>query len=471
VRHRGGRQGRYNWGYDPYHWMAPEGSYASSVRTADGGSRVAEFRTMVGGLHRDGLRVVLDQVFNHTPASGQADTSVLDRIVPGYYQRLDAAGAVQTSTCCQNVATEHAMGQKIMVDSVVSWARSYHVTGSASTSWGTTARANMLALRAALDRLTPARDGVDGASVYLYGEGWNFGEVADNALFTQATQGNLGGHGIGTFSDRCVTPCAVVARSTRTPASRASAAASPPTPTARRSTTALRLAGATTPTWSSSGLAGNLKAFTFKDSSGKTVRGDQVDYNGAPAGYADQPDEVVSYVDAHDNETIWDSLTYKLPVSTSMPDRVRMNTDVAGHHRAGPDAVVLARGGRPAAQQEPGPQQLRQRRLVQPAGLDRRRQRVRPRPAARGRQRRQVALHEAAAGQPALKPTAPTCSRLGQAARSCCGCATPRRCSGWAPRRTSRPRSASPSRGRPTPTRGGGDAGGRHRRSRTPTRR
>ena len=62
----------YNWGYDPYHWMAPEGSYASSVTTADGGSRVAEFRTMVGGLHRDGLRVVLDQVFNHTPASGQA---------------------------------------------------------------------------------------------------------------------------------------------------------------------------------------------------------------------------------------------------------------------------------------------------------------------------------------------------------------------------------------------------------------
>ena len=56
------------------------------------------------------------------------------------------------------------------------------------------------------------------------------------------------------------------------------------------------------------------------------MRGDQVDYNGAPAGYADQPDEVISYVDAHDNETLWDALTYKLPVATSMADRVRMNT-------------------------------------------------------------------------------------------------------------------------------------------------
>ena len=74
--------------------MAPEGSYASSATAADGGTRVAEFRTMVGGLHRDGLRVVLDQVYNHTAASGQADTSVLDKVVPGYYQRLDATGAV-----------------------------------------------------------------------------------------------------------------------------------------------------------------------------------------------------------------------------------------------------------------------------------------------------------------------------------------------------------------------------------------
>ena len=192
----------FNWGYDPWHFSAPEGSYASTAAKADGGARVAEFRTMVGGLHRDGLRVVLDQVFNHTAASGQDAKSVLDRVVPGYYHRLNATGAVETSTCCQNIATEHQMAQKLMVDSVVLWARDYKVDGFRFDLMGHHSRENMLAVRAALDALTLKRDGVDGKSVYLYGEGWNFGEVANNARFTQATQGQLGGTQIGSFSDR-----------------------------------------------------------------------------------------------------------------------------------------------------------------------------------------------------------------------------------------------------------------------------
>jgi pullulanase len=81
----------FNWGYDPWHYTAPEGSYASDAR--DGAVRIREFRAMVLGLHRAGLRVGMDVVYNHTSASGQADKSVLDRIVPGYYHRLDARGA------------------------------------------------------------------------------------------------------------------------------------------------------------------------------------------------------------------------------------------------------------------------------------------------------------------------------------------------------------------------------------------
>ena len=80
-----------------------------------------------------GLQVVLDEVFNHTAASGQGDTSVLDKVVPGYYHRLNAAGNVETSTCCQNVATEHAVAQKLMVDSVVRGHASTRSTASAST--------------------------------------------------------------------------------------------------------------------------------------------------------------------------------------------------------------------------------------------------------------------------------------------------------------------------------------------------
>ena len=317
----------FNWGYDPYHWSVPDGSYTSTTQAADGGQRIAQFRTMVGALHQDGLRVVLDQVFNHTSASGQADQSVLDKVVPGYYHRLNATGAVETSTCCQNVATEHAMGQKIMVDSVVSWARNYKVDGFRFDLMGHASRDNMLAVRSALDALTPAKDGVDGTAIYLYGEGWNFGEVADNARFTQATQGQLGGTGIGTFSDRLRDAVRGGGPFDDDPRRQGfgSGESTDPNGAAVNDGAATRLAHDTDLV--QLGLAGNLRAFQFRSQeSGQVVRGDKVDYNGAPAGYADQPDEVVSYVDAHDNETLFDALTYKLPVATSMSDRVRMNT-------------------------------------------------------------------------------------------------------------------------------------------------
>ena len=289
--------------------------------------RVAEFRTMVGGLHRDGLRVVLDQVFNHTAASGQDAKSVLDRVVPGYYHRLNASGAVETSTCCQNIATEHQMAQKLMVDSVVLWARDYKVDGFRFDLMGHHSRENMLAVRTALDALTVEKDGVDGASVYLYGEGWNFGEVANNARFTQATQGQLGGTQIGAFSDRLRDAVRGGGPFDEDPRKQGfgsgeltddngadindNAAAS-----LEHDTDLVQL-----------GLAGNLRSFAFRSNEfGEQRRGDQLTYGGAPAGYADQPDEVVTYVDAHDNETLFDSLAFKLPEGTAMADRVRMNS-------------------------------------------------------------------------------------------------------------------------------------------------
>ena len=323
----------FNWGYDPYHWSVPDGSYASSAAKADGGARVAEFRTMVGALHQDGLRVVLDQVFNHTAASGQADKSVLDKVVPGYYHRLNATGAVETSTCCQNIATEHAMGEKLMVDSVVSWARNYKVDGFRFDLMGHHSKANLLAVRSALDALTLEADGVDGKSVYLYGEGWNFGEVANNARFVQATQGQLGGTGIGTFSDRLRDAVRGGGPFDEDPRKQGFGSGEATDDNGAldkdgkpvNADAATRLANDTDLV--QLGLAGNLKTFTFRSQkTGQVVKGTQVDYNGSPAGYADQPDEVVTYVDAHDNETLFDSLTYKLPVATSMQDRVRMNT-------------------------------------------------------------------------------------------------------------------------------------------------
>lgn len=317
----------FNWGYDPYHWQAPEGSYAVDP---DGGARVAEFREMVGALHADGLQVVLDEVYNHTAEAGQGGRSVLDRIVPGYYQRLNAAGNVETSTCCQNVATEHELAQKLMVDSVVLWAREYKVDGFRFDLMGHHSKQNMLAIRAALDELTVAEDGVDGASVYLYGEGWNFGEVANNALFEQATQGQLGGTGIGTFNDRlrdAVHGGSPVDGSSTFTQGFGTGLGTDPNGRAGTPSQADQLADLAHQTdLVKLGLAGNLRAYELEASDGTVKRGDQLDYRGAPAGYADQPDEVVNYVDAHDNETLYDLSVFKLPTDTPMADRVRMNT-------------------------------------------------------------------------------------------------------------------------------------------------
>ncbi|WP_182111944.1 MULTISPECIES: pullulanase-type alpha-1,6-glucosidase [unclassified Actinotalea] len=316
----------YNWGYDPLHFSAPEGSYA---RDAHGGARVAEFRTMVGALHDDGLQVVLDQVFNHTAASGQDPKSVLDRVVPGYYHRLDATGQVETSTCCQNLATEHAMTEKLMVDSVVTWARDYKVDGFRFDLMGHHSVQTMQAVREALDALTPRRDGVDGSAVYLYGEGWNFGEVADNRLFTQATQGQLDGTGIGTFSDRlrdAVRGGGPFDEDPRVQGFGSGAFTDPNGAPVNGSQDEQRARLQHQADLVRLGLAGNLEDFAFLASDGTVRTGAELDYNGQPAGYATSPEEVVTYVDAHDNETLFDSLTLKLPQDTPMADRVRMNT-------------------------------------------------------------------------------------------------------------------------------------------------
>ena len=189
----------FNWGYDPFHYTTPEGSYATDP---EGTTRILEYRQMVQALNQTELGVVVDVVYNHTASAGQAPTSVLDKVVPGYYQRLLEDGTVANSTCCSNTATEHAMMEKLMVDSVVTWARDYKVDGFRFDLMGHHSKANMLAVRAALDALTLEADGVDGKKIYVYGEGWNFGEVADDARFEQATQPNMAGTGIGTFNDR-----------------------------------------------------------------------------------------------------------------------------------------------------------------------------------------------------------------------------------------------------------------------------
>ncbi len=314
----------YNWGYDPLHYTAPEGGYAVNPQ---GAARTTEFRRMVAGLNGAGLRVVMDVVYNHTSAAGTDAKSVLDQIVPGYYHRLLDDGTVANSTCCANTAPENAMMGKLVVDSIVTWARAYKVDGFRFDLMGHHPKANILAVRQALDTLTVARDGIDGRSIYVYGEGWNFGEVANNARFEQATQANMAGTGIGTFNDRlrdAVRGGGPFDANPRIQGFGSGLFTDPNGDPGNGSTDEQRARLLRYHDQIKVGLSGNLAAYRFTSTSGAPVTGAQVDYNGSPTGYNAAPGEAVTYVDAHDNEILYDALAYKLPQATSATDRARM---------------------------------------------------------------------------------------------------------------------------------------------------
>jgi pullulanase-type alpha-1,6-glucosidase len=186
---------------------------------------------------------------------------------------------------------------------------------------------NILAVRRALDALTLAKDGVDGKRILLYGEGWNFGEVAKDARFVQATQANLAGTGVATFTDRlrdAVRGGGPFDDDPRVQGFGSGLFTDPNASPANGDAAAQKARLLHYQDLIKLGLAGNLRDYRFVDSAGREVQGSEVDYNGAPAGYAAQPREVISYVDAHDNEALYDALAYKLPPGTSMADRVRM---------------------------------------------------------------------------------------------------------------------------------------------------
>ncbi len=309
----------FNWGYDPHHYTVPEGSYAT---TANGTARIVEFRQMVQALHTAGLAVVMDVVYNHMNDGGQGPRAVLDRIVPGYYHRLNAEGGIEKSTCCVNTASEHAMMEKLMLDSLRVWAEHYQLDGFRFDLMGHHMKANMVKVRAMLDALDP--------SIYLYGEGWDFGEVMHNMRGINATQLNLAGTGIGTFNDRFRNAI----RGGRPFDSGSALIANQGfinglwvAPNAEnwghdweraallRAADQIRV-----------GLAGNLADYAFEAADGYRTRGWEIEYYGGPTGYNQSPQENVLYVEAHDNQTLYDNNVYKLPIDTTLADRVRVQT-------------------------------------------------------------------------------------------------------------------------------------------------
>jgi len=279
----------FNWGYDPHHFAAPEGSYATD---SDGEARIKEMRAMIMALHELDFVVVLDVVYNHTASSGLFDNSVLDKVVPGYYQRLsETTGGIENSTCCENTAAEHRMMGKLMNDSLVSFAKHFGFDSFRFDLMGHVPKQAILDARAAVQAVDP--------DTYFYGEGWNFGEVVNNRRFEQGTQFNMAGTQIGTFNDRL----REAVRSAELFKANGSL----------HEQDIMRLS-----------MAGNLESYEWVSASGTYLSGKDYLWNGSPAAYAKDPADSINYISKHDNETLWDQLQYNLPSEMSLSDRTRV---------------------------------------------------------------------------------------------------------------------------------------------------
>lgn len=330
----------FNWGYDPVHYGMPDGSYVSlAAAEREGEAKVLEFRKMVQGLAEIDLQLAMDVVYNHTYASGLAPYSVLDKVVPAYYHRLNPfTGEVERSSCCENTASERRMMEKLMIDTLQRWQSAYKVRAFRFDLMGLHFKDNMLRVKEAL-----------GPEVFIFGEGWAMGELnGDARRLSAATQLNMGNTGIGTFNDRFRDAlrgggpfdCGVQLKqqgplqglyfddngrggllealepgaNCTDPAAYQDAEAEAKKKKLLALQDLLRL-----------GLVGTLRDYELKTSSGKLASGRELDYGGQGAGYTASPAETINYVQNHDNQTFWDISQVKLPFALSLDERVRVH--------------------------------------------------------------------------------------------------------------------------------------------------
>ncbi|MBQ1193625.1 MAG: type I pullulanase [Lachnospiraceae bacterium] len=182
-------EAQFNWGYDPYNYNVPEGSY--STDPYNGEVRVNEMKQMIQALHNEDIGVIMDVVYNHT---AETDNSYFSITVPDYYYRHNANGGYSNASGCGNeVASERAMVRKYIVDSVVYWATEYHIDGFRFDLMGILDIETMNAVRAALNEIDP--------TILVYGEGWTGGDSALNASLRAMKVNTYKMENVGAFSD------------------------------------------------------------------------------------------------------------------------------------------------------------------------------------------------------------------------------------------------------------------------------
>lgn len=274
---------QFNWGYDPQNYNVPEGSY--STDPYHGEVRIREFKQMVQALHKNGIRVVMDVVYNHTK---EGEKSNFNCIVPGYYHRLTEEGDFSNASGCGNeTASERSMMRKFILESLLYWNREYHIDGFRFDLMGIHDIETMNEIRTAFNQ---AEKGI-----LIYGEGWTGGpsplSPQERALKDNIHKMNVG---IAAFNDNI-----------------------------------------------RDGMKGNVfcseeKGYiTGKEGMEDTIKygvvaatqHDWIDYSkvmGTDYPWAAEPTQVVNYASAHDNYTLWDKIVLSTPME-SKEDRIKMN--------------------------------------------------------------------------------------------------------------------------------------------------
>jgi pullulanase len=272
---------QYNWGYDPLNYDAPEGSY--STNPEDAAVRIRELKQMIAAIHRHGLRIIMDVVYNHTALT---DASVFNELVPGYYYRHKKDNSLSNATGCGNeTASEMPMFRKFMLESVLFWAREYHIDGFRFDLMGVHDITTMNLLSDSLHRLRP--------DILLYGEGWTAGDcpLPDSTRALKKNVSRL--HGIAVFGDD------------------------------------LRdgIKGSVFDAHNKGFVAGNEGlAESVKFGISAACFHPQIDYskvNYSHAAFATAPAQVITYCECHDNNTLWDKLTLSRP-EASAGDKEKM---------------------------------------------------------------------------------------------------------------------------------------------------
>ncbi|MEC7986050.1 MAG: type I pullulanase [Myxococcota bacterium] len=276
------RRDQYNWGYDPQHYNVPEGSYSTEPQQP--ARRLLELKTMIQVLHKAGLRVVMDVVYNHT---GYTEESLFYQLAPGIYHRMRPDGTFSNGSGCGNeIASERPMVRKMIIDSLLYWVEEYHIDGFRFDLMGL----HDLETMREIERVLLERD----PTLLLYGEGWTGGESTlpetDRALKHRIQELP----GISAFSDdlRDAIKGNVFNHHDRGFASGQDG-------------------------WKESLQFGIVGAVSHPQIDMEKVR-----YSGTP--WAGAPTQSIAYVSCHDNHTLFDKLEISVPDATP-EERIQMH--------------------------------------------------------------------------------------------------------------------------------------------------